>query len=167
MCALCQVSFASYKHWITPFFSWLRKCDSPDPRNINVGMALWAINTQGECKESVWVIACIKQLSRRVFTAPHFHLQWQFTDISTLCLNGRNVTDHVCPYICWFTRRKQHTHYTRNADLVPRFPDHFKVQYRMLQGSNQVLIMPIKILNHHCRWEYRLHNGDYHFVYHQ
>ena len=32
------------------------------------------------------------------------------TDISTLCLNGRNVMDHVCPYMYWFTKRKQYTH---------------------------------------------------------
>ena len=48
------------------------------------------------------------------------------TDISTLCLNRRNVTDHVCPYICWFTKRKQYTPCTRNAGLVPWFPDLFK-----------------------------------------
>ena len=34
-------------------------------QTFKIGMALWAINTQGE---SVWVIACIKQLSRRLFT---------------------------------------------------------------------------------------------------
>ena len=32
------------------------------------------------------------------------------TDISTLCLNGRNVMDHVCPYMYWFTKRKLYTH---------------------------------------------------------
>ena len=114
------------------------------------------------------MIACIKQLSRRVFTAPHFHLQWQFTDISTLCLNGRNVTDCVCPYIVDLLEESniytvlemlasssgslQSTVQNASREQSSAYQVHFKVQYRMLQGSNQVLILPIKILNHHCMW---------------
>ena len=64
-------------------------------------------------------------------------------------------------------RRKRHTHCTRNTGLVPRFPDLLEIHYGMLQGRNQVLILSTKILNLHCRWEYRLHNGDYPLVYQQ
>ena len=74
--------------------------------------------------------------------------EWKESDRSCMSI-------HLLVY-----QKKEHTHCTRNAGLVPKFHDLFEVQYRMLQGRNQVLILPIKL---HCRWEYRLLiSGDYH-----
>ena len=79
---------------------------------------------------------------------------------SVECLKAM-VTDHACPDIFWFTGRKQHKYCTRIAGIVPSLPDLFEVQYGMPQGSNQVLILPIKILIHYCGWEYWQHNSHY------
>ena len=56
--------------------------------------------------------------------------------------------DRSC--VLGFTRRTQDTHCTRNAGLVPRFPDLFKVQYRE-QSNYFAPFLPMKILDHHCR----------------
>ena len=87
--AQCQVSFASYT---TPYFFMIEKlwpAGSEKHKLIIIGMALWAINTQGECKESIWVIACLKQLSRRV----HHN---DYEPCTSIC-NGNFADQHTMP----------------------------------------------------------------------
>ena len=44
-----------------------------------------------------------KRPQRGVESSAHTDANYlSITDISTLCTNGRNVTDHICPHTCTF-----------------------------------------------------------------
>ena len=122
-----------------------------------------AAPAQGECKESGWVISCLKLLSWGVFT------------IMCRALPSAMAILQISAHYAWMERTWQimimyvpfNIHTTSNIltvlEMLASSPGS-PVFSKYVQNASRVLILPIKILDHHCRWKYRLHDSHYPLV---